>query len=71
MPFRSHIWLIAASVSSKLFNHLFTFFRPYVLYCCFQATFPAGVLNIVPGIGTEAGEAISNHPDIEKARHGQ
>jgi len=31
-----------------------------------EAGFPAGVMNIVPGFGATAGEAISNHMDIDK-----
>jgi acyl-CoA reductase-like NAD-dependent aldehyde dehydrogenase len=31
-----------------------------------EAGFPPGVMNIVPGFGNTAGEAISNHMDIDK-----
>ncbi len=31
-----------------------------------QAGFPAGVINIVPGIGEEAGAALAAHPDVDK-----
>jgi acyl-CoA reductase-like NAD-dependent aldehyde dehydrogenase len=31
-----------------------------------EAGIPAGVLNIVPGFGADAGAAIGNHPDINK-----
>ncbi|KEK24615.1 aldehyde dehydrogenase family protein [Bacillus gaemokensis] len=31
-----------------------------------EAGFPNGVVNFVPGFGAEAGEAIVNHPDIDK-----
>jgi acyl-CoA reductase-like NAD-dependent aldehyde dehydrogenase len=31
-----------------------------------EAGFPAGVVNIVPGIGAQAGAAISAHPNIDK-----
>ncbi|XP_013788834.1 retinal dehydrogenase 1-like isoform X2 [Limulus polyphemus] len=31
-----------------------------------EAGFPPGVVNIVPGYGTTAGAAISEHPDIDK-----
>jgi acyl-CoA reductase-like NAD-dependent aldehyde dehydrogenase len=31
-----------------------------------EAGFPAGVVNIVSGIGTEAGEALITHPDVDK-----
>lgn len=27
---------------------------------------PAGVVNVVPGFGAEAGSAIVNHPDVKK-----
>lgn len=32
----------------------------------FQAGFPDGVINVVPGYGPTAGAAIANHPDINK-----
>lgn len=31
-----------------------------------EAGFPAGVINIVPGLGHTAGAALTNHPDINK-----
>lgn len=31
-----------------------------------EAGFPAGVVNIVPGLGAEAGEALSRHPLVDK-----
>jgi aldehyde dehydrogenase (NAD+) len=31
-----------------------------------QAGFPPGVVNIVNGLGSEAGQAISEHPNIDK-----
>src|SRR5690606_30721458 len=31
---------------------------------CIEAGLPAGVLNIVHGLGTKAGQAIVEHPDI-------
>ncbi|KAH0442454.1 aldehyde dehydrogenase (NAD+) [Colletotrichum camelliae] len=31
-----------------------------------EAGFPPGVVNIVPGLGHEAGAALSNHPDVAK-----
>jgi len=31
-----------------------------------EAGFPAGVINIVPGLGPSAGAAISSHPNIDK-----
>jgi acyl-CoA reductase-like NAD-dependent aldehyde dehydrogenase len=31
-----------------------------------QAGFPAGVVNVIPGLGEEAGAAISEHMDIDK-----
>lgn len=32
----------------------------------FQAGFPPGVINIVPGFGASAGHAVAHHPDIDK-----
>ncbi len=37
-----------------------------ILVLLFQAGFPAGVVNVVPGLGSTAGAAISNHMDIDK-----
>jgi len=31
-----------------------------------EAGFPAGVINVVPGLGPQAGAAISEHPNIDK-----
>ncbi len=31
-----------------------------------EAGFPAGVLNVVPGVGRTAGQAVVDHPDIDK-----
>ncbi len=33
---------------------------------CYEAGLPAGGLNIVPGLGPDAGGPLSNHPDIDK-----
>jgi acyl-CoA reductase-like NAD-dependent aldehyde dehydrogenase len=33
---------------------------------CFQAGFPPGVVNIVPGYGHTAGAALANHHDVNK-----
>ncbi|WP_077358650.1 aldehyde dehydrogenase family protein [Virgibacillus halodenitrificans] len=38
----------------------------YVASLLKEAGFPKGVVNIVPGFGKTAGEAIVNHPDIDK-----
>lgn len=32
---------------------------------CEEEGLPAGVLNIVPGLGTEAGAALAEHPDVD------
>ena len=32
----------------------------------FQAGFPPGVINVIPGYGPTAGAAIAQHPDVEK-----
>ena len=31
-----------------------------------EAGFPPGVVNIVPGFGPTAGEALARHPDVDK-----
>ena len=31
-----------------------------------EAGFPRGVVNVVPGPGSVAGEALANHPDVDK-----
>lgn len=31
-----------------------------------EAGYPAGVVNVVPGLGTTAGAAIASHPRIDK-----
>lgn len=33
---------------------------------CTEAGVPAGVINVVPGFGPEAGKALSEHPDLAK-----
>lgn len=33
---------------------------------CLEAGIPAGVVNVVNGIGSEAGARLSNHPDVDK-----
>ena len=38
----------------------------YIASLTKEAGFPAGVLNVVPGYGPTAGNAISSHPDIRK-----
>ena len=38
----------------------------YIAALSKEAGFPAGVLNVVPGYGPTAGNAISSHPDIRK-----
>lgn len=37
-----------------------------MLIVCFQAGFPPGVVNMVPGYGPTAGAAISAHKDVNK-----
>ena len=37
-----------------------------LLLIVFQAGFPPGVVNIVPGYGPTAGMAVAEHMDIEK-----
>jgi len=32
----------------------------------FKAGFPDGVINVIPGYGPTAGQAIASHPDINK-----
>ena len=36
-----------------------------VAQCCAEAGLPAGVFNLVPGMGPEVGAAMSAHPDID------
>lgn len=38
----------------------------YVAALSKEAGFPDGVLNVIPGYGPTAGNAISSHPDIRK-----
>jgi len=37
-----------------------------LLLIVFQAGFPSGVVNIVPGYGPTAGMAVAEHMDVEK-----
>ena len=37
-----------------------------LFYPVFQAGFPPGVVNVVPGLGPTAGAAIAEHMDIDK-----
>jgi len=41
-------------------------YKPFFPCFCFQAGFPPGVLNVVPGYGPTAGAAITNHEDVRK-----
>jgi len=36
------------------------------LFLLWQAGFPIGVLNVVPGYGPTAGGALSDHKDVNK-----
>ena len=36
------------------------------LECLFEAGFPPGVINVIPGYGPTAGAALANHPDVSK-----
>ena len=38
----------------------------FIFHIVFQAGFPPGVVNIVPGYGPTAGMAVAEHMDIEK-----
>lgn len=38
----------------------------YVAALVREAGFPPGVINVVPGLGSVAGHAVSHHPDIDK-----
>lgn len=38
----------------------------YIAQLSVEAGFPAGVLNVIPGYGPTAGQAISSHPEIRK-----
>ena len=38
----------------------------FVSVCIFQAGFPPGVVNLVPGYGPTAGMAIAEHMEIDK-----
>ncbi|XP_055327230.1 aldehyde dehydrogenase, mitochondrial-like [Paramacrobiotus metropolitanus] len=38
----------------------------YVAQLIAEAGFPAGVVNIVPGLGESAGAAVSSHPELDK-----
>ena len=39
---------------------------PFWRLPCFQAGFPPGVLNVIPGYGPTAGAALSSHMDVNK-----
>jgi betaine-aldehyde dehydrogenase len=36
---------------------------------CREVGLPAGVLNIVTGLGHEAGASLASHPDVDKVRN--
>ena len=38
----------------------------FVSVCIFQAGFPPGVVNLVPGYGPTAGMAIAEHMEVDK-----
>ncbi|KAK7018825.1 Aldehyde dehydrogenase X, mitochondrial [Halocaridina rubra] len=38
----------------------------YIAALAKEAGFPPGVVNVVPGLGLGAGQAVSHHPDIDK-----
>ena len=40
--------------------------RKQYFFVLFQAGFPAGVVNIIPGYGPTAGAALAQHMDVDK-----
>lgn len=50
----------------QLRSHVLLISLITVLLSTFQAGFPPGVVNIVPGYGPTAGAAISSHMDVDK-----
>ncbi|XP_065319546.1 aldehyde dehydrogenase, cytosolic 1-like isoform X1 [Gordionus sp. m RMFG-2023] len=38
----------------------------YIAFFCKEVGFPSGVINVVPGKGTEAGTALAMHPKVDK-----
>ena len=59
LPTHAFLWVILLQFGNVLILFI-------VLFWLFQAGFPAGVVNIVPGYGNTAGAAIAEHMDIDK-----
>jgi betaine-aldehyde dehydrogenase len=36
---------------------------------CEEVGLPSGVLNIITGLGPDAGAPIASHPNVDKVRH--